>query len=832
MNQAAAVVDDQWHVEHLLPWPRQGEDGCIVISWTRGRGHWVDEKVRTPDEAVTIIRKAAGDTSVTGVFASQGRMQSNACEKRSAKLALAFGSVWLDLDGKDFQSPGDGADIVFEKILTRLKDFYIAAGLPRPSVMVWSGGGVHAYWIFDQPVPKERWTVIAQALRAAVEESGLPADLQCTTDAARVLRIAGTENRKPEYENPSLAKVTFPADKAAPNRYPPEVLEAALATHMSAQVVAAKNRDNNVVLLDPKVFPPRSPIPQTELSAGIDADLEEIRSAVDAVPAAAIADEGNWVRFARALAHPASIYRSQAEDLWAILDEASQQAPGYDAEENRQRWLRYVEEARKRQDPITIGTLFHLARSHGWQDLPPAMITPQVTAPPQTAGCGSEVGSAELRALGSGTSGFGATGSMRDGLNASFSSIPHRRWLYGVDLVRGDITLLAAPGGVGKSSLALGMAVSIATGRGLLQEKIWGKELTALYINAEDSAVEMRRRFWAFCLKHNVAEQDLSRLWLLGADDWRVHRLSFLREKGLDSTGIAFFESLLEALRPDLVIIDPLIALCGGADLNDNALMALMQRELKRLATRFDCAVLLLHHTRKTGDLSSADSSLGAGAIVNLARRAVMAVQMTAEEASELGLLPSQRTGFFKTVAAKSNLAPRSQDAHWYQLCSVTLPNAEPPTYMIGDGVQAVTRVTLPLPNSQSNAADEFIIRRAILDTIERGKLIDGQIYPYSPNVTGAKNERALLEDAIAAVANATAPRQWHPSDLKVVVGRTVQSLKSDGWLTETTIKGSNRFRRGSALQVDWSRTPWANEHCESAQQPETTQFAPAEESV
>ena len=28
----------------------------------------------------------------------------------------------------------------------------------------------------------------------------------------------------------------------------------------------------------------------------------------------------------------------------------------------------------------------------------------------------------------------------------SFSSLPHRQWLYGVDLVRGEITVLASPG--------------------------------------------------------------------------------------------------------------------------------------------------------------------------------------------------------------------------------------------------------------------------------------------------------------------------------------------------------------------------------------------------
>src|SRR5262249_15630945 len=202
----------------------------------------------------------------------------------------------------------------------------------------------------------------------------------------------------------------------------------------------------------------------------------------------------------------------------------------------------------------------------------------------------------------------------------------------------------------------------------------------------------------------------------------------------------------------------------------------------------------------------------GASAIVNLARRANMVVPMTAEEARELSLLPSQRAGFFKTVPCKSNLAPRSGDVDWYELCNVELPNPEPPTYMLGDRVQAVVRVKLPLLNSPL-ASDEPIIRRAILDTIEKGKMIDGTVYPYSPNITGAQNQRALLDDAMAAVANSTAPRQWHAGDLRSIVERTIKSLKSDGWLIETTITGAGRFRRGAALQVDWDRTPWAEEH-------------------
>ena len=44
-------------------------------------------------------------------------------------------------------------------------------------------------------------------------------------------------------------------------------------------------------------------------------------------------------------------------------------------------------------------------------------------------------------------------------LRVTFSNIRHRRTLYGNDLVRGEITVLGSPGGVGKSSLAIGMAI-------------------------------------------------------------------------------------------------------------------------------------------------------------------------------------------------------------------------------------------------------------------------------------------------------------------------------------------------------------------------------------
>jgi hypothetical protein len=401
-------------------------------------------------------------------------------------------------------------------------------------------------------------------------------------------------------------------------------------------------------------------------------------------------------------------------------------------------------------------------------------------------------------------------------LQLSFSNIPHRRWLYGTYLIRGEITVLAAPGGAGKTALATGMAVELATGTELLGEKIYkAHDLKVLFINGEDGGTEIRRRVLAFWLAHahKIGGQNLDRLYVAGANDARVQCLSFLRTTDrnfstIDRSGIDVLEAALETLRPDALILDPLVAFSGGGNMNDNAVMALVIRELKRLAAKFDCAVLIVHHTRKGADDGNAEAISGASATVNLARRAVMPVTMTGDEAKALAVLPSERSRYFKLVDAKSNLAPRSADSPWYQLHGVPLPNPEPPVYPHGDNVQAIARVYLPLPNNGAATGDDQKIRRAILDLVDRGKMIDGQSYPYSPSLAGAQNTRSLLDDAAAPVAKATAPRQWSPGDLKAVTERAIAKMKEEGLLVEEQMPNTGRFRRGRALRVNRSRTP------------------------
>ena len=107
--------------------------------------------------------------------------------------------------------------------------------------------------------------------------------------------------------------------------------------------------------------------------------------------------------------------------------------------------------------------------------------------------------------------------------------------------------MVGFPGGAGKSSLAIGMAISIVTGRDLLGEKIrGGANLKALVINGEDSTDEIRRRVCAFCLTHGIAEQDLIGFTSVGADDEWVQRISFLttNEKGMSALNPGGFDAL------------------------------------------------------------------------------------------------------------------------------------------------------------------------------------------------------------------------------------------------------------------------------------------------
>lgn len=65
------------------------------------------------------------------------------------------------------------------------------AGLPDPSAVVASGGGVHAYWRLAEPIDPASWSGLQRGLAAMLDSDTK------ITDPPRVMRLPGTVNRKP-----------------------------------------------------------------------------------------------------------------------------------------------------------------------------------------------------------------------------------------------------------------------------------------------------------------------------------------------------------------------------------------------------------------------------------------------------------------------------------------------------------------------------------------------------------------------------------------------------------------------------------------------------------
>jgi hypothetical protein len=98
-------------------------------------------------------------------------------------------AVWADCDFKDVDRKA------LHKKLNQFA-FY-------PSIIVASGGGAHLYWLLKEPVEKDEIGTVEEVNRRIAQS--LSGDMNAC-DAARILRIPGTKNRK--YNPPRMVKVT------------------------------------------------------------------------------------------------------------------------------------------------------------------------------------------------------------------------------------------------------------------------------------------------------------------------------------------------------------------------------------------------------------------------------------------------------------------------------------------------------------------------------------------------------------------------------------------------------------------------------------------------
>jgi len=121
---------------------------------------------------------------------------------RYAANALALKSFFIDLDcgeGKPYATLDDG--------LVALKNFCKATKLPKPTV-VRSGRGAHVYWVLEEAMPRQDWKPYAEQLKSLCTEHKFDIDYAVPADAARVLRMVGTDHLK-DPTNPIPVEVLY-----------------------------------------------------------------------------------------------------------------------------------------------------------------------------------------------------------------------------------------------------------------------------------------------------------------------------------------------------------------------------------------------------------------------------------------------------------------------------------------------------------------------------------------------------------------------------------------------------------------------------------------------
>ena len=115
---------------------------------------------------------------------------------RKADDCLFVRSFFIDLDvgaEKDYQTKGDAHTALYKLIGE--------TGLPDP-VVIDSGGGVHAYWIMDEDIPKDIWKTAAEIFKTICLEH-IAIDPVVTADAARIMRAPETFNHKFDPPEPT-----------------------------------------------------------------------------------------------------------------------------------------------------------------------------------------------------------------------------------------------------------------------------------------------------------------------------------------------------------------------------------------------------------------------------------------------------------------------------------------------------------------------------------------------------------------------------------------------------------------------------------------------------
>ncbi|WP_376988996.1 AAA family ATPase [Bosea sp. R86505] len=245
---------------------------------------------------------------------------------------------------------------------------------------------------------------------------------------------------------------------------------------------------------------------------------------------------------------------------------------------------------------------------------------------------------------------------------------------------RKQLSLTVANGGVGKSSLCVAEAVTMASGEYLSSGikcdiRVW-------LVNVEDDIDEIDRRIQAVKDNYFINDEMLKgKLFVNSVVRPQVSIASSSKEgTKVQTTTVDQFVKQIHDNKIDLVFIDPFVATHSVSE-NDNMAIDEVARQWIEIARKTNCAVHIVHHARKVdGGEVDAESARGAVSLHDACRYMRTLNRIKSEQNVKQGFLANQN--IVKIDIRKSNYS-KLEDSSYIELASCTIANGDEVGYVL-----------------------------------------------------------------------------------------------------------------------------------------------------
>ena len=351
------------------------------------------------------------------------------------------------------------------------------------------------------------------------------------------------------------------------------------------------------------------------------------------------------------------------------------------------------------------------------------------------------------------------------------ADIKARDWIMQDRLIRGYMTLTAAPGGVGKSLLSILEGVSIATGRALTHDEV-KEQCRVWYYNTEDPDDELDRRVDAVKKTYGLTSEDLKDFGY--SSGYRTPlKLAGYDDKGRPVVYENIVQYLIDTIKAENIgclIIDPLVEI-HSLNENSNTDMPVLMQALRRIADETYCAISLVHHTSQ-GSMDAAgnaDKTRGATAIPNACRVTHTLFTMDLKAADRYNIIEAYRWKYLRLDTAKQNMAPPGLNTRWFERSSYkNVQNEHTGVLKTTDLMEVETECEFVsaayqiLPNCEENRISLFklseeikaetrsrkdakTIKGRLLEYLDENQSISGYVLQELPNPNGRGSIRELV---------------------------------------------------------------------------------------